>query len=240
MLLRDLEAERAAEALLRQLGFRNPAYHPNELELAPRNLQTVVRALLSEGWQVEAEGKLYRRPGRINIQVSSGIDWFELDGTVDFGGTVAHLPALLAALRRGDNAVPLGDGTFGILPEEWLKKYGLVAGLGKVEGDRLRFTRSQVGLLDALVASQPEATCDAVFAKARDELRHFEGVKAEAPPAGFQGILRGYQREGLGWLYFLQQFGFGGCLADDMGLGKTVQVLALLESRRELREKGGS
>jgi superfamily II DNA or RNA helicase len=240
MLLRDPEAERAAEGLLRQLGFRSPAYHPNELELAPRNLQTVVRALLSEGWQVEAEGKLYRRPGRIDIQVSSGIDWFELDGTVDFGGTVAHLPALLAALRRGDNAVPLGDGTYGILPEEWLKKYGLVAGLGKVEGDRLRFTRSQVGLLDALVASQPEAACDEVFARARDELRRFEGVKAAAPPAGFSGVLRGYQREGLGWLYFLQQFGFGGCLADDMGLGKTVQVLALLESRRELREQGGA
>src|SRR5262249_44637398 len=42
---------------------------------------------------------------------------------------------------------------------------------------------------------------------------------------------------GLGWLLFLQRFGFGGCLADDMGLGKTVQVLALLESRRELRAK---
>jgi SNF2 family DNA or RNA helicase len=44
--------------------------------------------------------------------------------------------------------------------------------------------------------------------------------------------LRGYQREGLGWLFFLQRFGFGGCLADDMGLGKTIQVLALLEARR--------
>ena len=31
---------------------------------------------------------------------------------------------------------------------------------------------------------------------------------------------------------FLRDFGFGGCLADDMGLGKTVQVLALLEARR--------
>jgi SNF2 family DNA or RNA helicase len=40
----------------------------------------------------------------------------------------------------------------------------------------------------------------------------------------------------LGWLKFLQQFGFGGCLADDMGLGKTIQVLALLESRRSERE----
>jgi len=34
---------------------------------------------------------------------------------------------------------------------------------------------------------------------------------------------------------FLRRFGFGGCLADDMGVGKTAQVLALLETRRELR-----
>jgi len=45
--------------------------------------------------------------------------------------------------------------------------------------------------------------------------------------------LRPYQRDGLGWLAFLERFGFGGCLADDMGLGKTVQVLAMLEQRRE-------
>jgi SNF2 family DNA or RNA helicase len=44
--------------------------------------------------------------------------------------------------------------------------------------------------------------------------------------------MRGYQRDGLGWLDFLRDFRFGGCLADDMGLGKTIQVLAMLESRR--------
>ncbi|NOT62537.1 MAG: hypothetical protein HOP19_20215, partial [Acidobacteria bacterium] len=36
---------------------------------------------------------------------------------------------------------------------------------------------------------------------------------------------------------FLNEFGFGGCLADDMGVGKTAQVLALLEARRVLREE---
>jgi SNF2 family DNA or RNA helicase len=59
----------------------------------------------------------------------------------------------------------------------------------------------------------------------------------EAP--GFCGQLREYQREGLGWINFLREFGFGGCLADDMGLGKTIQVLALLETRRELRHNSG-
>ena len=37
---------------------------------------------------------------------------------------------------------------------------------------------------------------------------------------------------------FLRRFSFGGCLADDMGVGKTAQVLAMLETRRALRESG--
>jgi superfamily II DNA or RNA helicase len=238
--LRDAAAEAAAAEQLRQLGFRHGySYYgeSSDLELAPRNLPKVVRALLAVGWHVEAEGKVYRRPGEINVQVQSGIDWFELHGTVQFDDKQASLPTLLAALKRGDNTVRLDDGTFGILPEDWLKKYGVLAGLGTAQDDHLRFKRSQVGLLDALLASQPEATCDAVFERARDQLRRFSGVEPIDPPAGFVGELRGYQREGLGWLHFLQRFGFGGCLADDMGLGKTVQVLALLESRRELRAR---
>ena len=92
-------------------------------------------------------------------------------------------------------------------------------------------------MLDALLAAQPEANVDEVFARARDSLERFEGIRPADPPTGFQGELRPYQREGLGWLHFLREFGFGGCLADDMGLGKTVQVLALLEERRAAREQ---
>ena len=56
-------------------------------------------------------------------------------------------------------------------------------------------------------------------------------MEPAATPEGFRGELRDYQGEGLGWVAFLEKFGFGGCLADDMGLGKTVQVLALLQAR---------
>jgi SNF2 family DNA or RNA helicase len=119
-----------------------------------------------------------------------------------------------------------------------MKRYGLLAGLARSEGQHLRFSRPQAGLLDALLASEPAVRVDAVFDRAREELRRFGGVRAADSTVHFAGELRGYQREGLGWLYFLQRFGFGGCLADDMGLGKTIQVLALLESRRELRAGG--
>jgi hypothetical protein len=32
------------------------------------------------------------------------------------------------AVRRGDNMVRLGDGTYGMLPQEWMRKIGVVAG----------------------------------------------------------------------------------------------------------------
>lgn len=239
-LLRQREAEKAAAATLRKLGWRLKPADYNQTspywELAPSKLPRIVRELLATGWHVEAEGKVYRRPGKFNLEVTSGIDWFELHGKVDFGGVTAALPALLAALKRGESLVKLDDGTYGMLPEEWLSKYGLLAGLGTAEGEHLRFKKTQLGVLDALLASQPEADFDAAFAQARREMMSFQGIEAIAPPQGFIGELRPYQCEGLGWMAFLQKFGFGGCLADCMGLGKTVQVLALLESRRQLRE----
>jgi superfamily II DNA or RNA helicase len=236
LILRDVKGEMDAEGRLKQLGFRRGYYSgDSELELPPDHLPKVVRALTNEGWHVEAEGKLYRTPGRFRLQVSSGVDWFELHGGAQFGEAAASVPELLMALKRGEHTVRLDDGTLGILPEEWMKKYGLLAGLATPEKDHMRFTKQQVGLLDALLASEPEATADSTFERLRRELYSFAGVQPADPPVNFCGKLRGYQREGLGWLYFLQRFGFGGCLADDMGLGKTVQVLALLEARRELR-----
>jgi SNF2 family DNA or RNA helicase len=135
--------------------------------------------------------------------------------------------------------IELGDGSMGMLPEEWLKKYGMLADLATTADGSLRFGSSQAGMLDALLAAQPEIEVDAAFEKVRQNLRQFEGVVAVDSPPGFHGELRPYQREGLGWLDYLQRFSFGGILADDMGLGKTIQVLALLQRRRAHRQAKG-
>ena len=107
-----------------------------------------------------------------------------------------------------------------------------MAELGEAEGEAIRFRSSQALLLDALLAAQEQVTVDAPFAKLREKLRSFNGVGPADEPPGFTGELRAYQKTGLGWLHFLQDFRLGGCLADDMGLGKTVQVLAMLQERR--------
>jgi superfamily II DNA or RNA helicase len=65
-----------------------------------------------------------------------------------------------------------------------------------------------------------------------ETLRRGLSLKAVRPPASLKAKLRPYQQQGLAWLDFLRESGFGGVLADDMGLGKTLQALAFL-----MREK---
>ncbi len=237
---RDVEAEKAAWTQLSEAGLRYVDGWAEDAgwSLAPTKLPRVVRALVESGWHVVAEGKAFRQPGQTSASVSSGVDWFELHGAIEYGDTSAPLPQLLAALKRGETMVTLGDGSYGLLPEEWLRRFGAVAAMGEADGDHIRFASNQAGVLDALLATQPAVDCDEAFRRVRQELARFQSISAAPQPAGFQGRLRDYQREGLGWMNFLQQFSFGGCLADDMGVGKTAQVLALLETRRELRAQG--
>ncbi len=237
---RDRAAEHAAIARLHALGVR--LLHDwqtggTRLDLAESTMPSIVRQLTSEGWRIEARGRIYRSPGTLRLDVRSGIDWFELRGGVDFEGVEAGLPALLAAARRGEPFVPLGDGTFGVLPEDWLARHKRALTIGTIESDHVRFAASQAALLDAWLAAQPAASCDETFARIRGALASFEGLDPINPPSSFRGTLRPYQRDALAWFKFLRTFGFGGCLADEMGLGKTVMVLATLDARRLERKR---
>jgi SNF2 family DNA or RNA helicase len=60
------------------------------------------------------------------------------------------------------------------------------------------------------------------------QLRQQRSLQELFEPESFIGVLRPYQRRGVGWLMYLRQLGLGACLADDMGLGKTIQAIALL------------
>ncbi len=239
---RDPRTESAADIKLFELGFReakDPRLDPGTLELPAKRMPQVTKDLVVAGWRVEAEGKLIRPAGEFKLALSTGIDWFELEGGIEYGEHKVTLPELLAAAQRGESMVELGDGSMGMLPEEWLKKYGMLADIAILGHDGLRFSSAQAGILDALLDAQPEIQVDAAFEKIRQNLRQFEGIVAIDSPSGFHGELRPYQRDGLGWLDYLQRFGFGGILADDMGLGKTIQVLAFLQRRRAHRQSKG-
>jgi SNF2 family DNA or RNA helicase len=241
MITRAADTEAAAIGRLGDVGFAPyPDYYTRTTawEMPAHQLVPVVRTLTAEGWQVSAEGRLYRPPRRVSMSVSSGIDWFDLTASVEFGDAVIPLGNVLDALRRREVMVRLDDGSMGLLPDDWLKRYGPLAATGEATAEGLRFKPSQAALLDVLLEAQAEHTTiamDEAFEGARRQLRTFDRVRIAEPPASFRGTLRPYQREGLGWLRFLRQFSFGGCLADDMGLGKTIMVLALLDGIRAER-----
>ena len=235
-------AERAANDRFRALGARvswNSWEGRQLLQVAASDVPRVVRTLVGDGWHVEAEGRQYRLATTApEFNIRSHVDWFELRGHATFDDQQVSLPQLLEAVKSQQGTVVLGDGTFGILPESWLRDLAPFA-IGGREGDHVRFQRTQVALLDAMLAARPDVSWDTAAAAARERLRAFDTIEPMDPAASFTGTLRPYQRDGLGWLAFLREFGFGGCLADDMGLGKTVIVLALLDARRHERETSG-
>lgn len=241
VLVRDRAKEDEFLAMLGPAGARSAdsSYSREHDVWIPRQrFPALAEKLIQGGWIVEAEGHLFRKAGECRLNVTSGVDWFDLEGDCEFEGQIASLPDLLQALRHGEKYVRLGDGSHGLLPQEWLDKFAPLANLGSVEEDRIRFRQSQALVLDALLAAQKEVSVDEQFAHIRNKLRSFAGVSPHEEPQGFTGQLRAYQKEGLGWLHFLRDFRLGGCLADDMGLGKTIQVLALLQTRRTASTSG--
>ena len=210
-----------------------------DLKFHQDRLLEAIEFLADKNWTVLLEGQPIRTPSHVSIAVESGQDWFDVSAEVKFEGQSIPLPVLLTAIKEKQHFIKLADGSRGQLPQEVIAQYAGLTSMGRETNGVLRFQHTQAALLDAMLSSQKNVSFDARFLEARERLNSFQGIKPKSPPKTFEGKLRKYQREGLGWLHFLRQYGFGGCLADDMGLGKTVQVLGLLEARRTRRVPAG-
>jgi len=105
LIRRDRTAEAEAIDRLARAGFRRAyAYDfapgaQGRYDIAPKKVPQAVRELAADGWRVEADGKAYRAASKFSISVSSGIDWFDLTASVNFGDAHAAMPELLRALR---------------------------------------------------------------------------------------------------------------------------------------------
>ena len=238
LIRRNRRAEREAVHTCISLGLRHINTPSGDtMLLATKLMPVVVSELINREWSVLADQQLIRTAGPPSLSITSGIDWFELRGNVEYTGEDGQqhqvaLPEILAAARAGRNMITLGDGSQGLLPTQWLEDHGLLTAMGEMQGDHLRFRSSQAAMLDALLDDNELVEMDDRFAKMRERLRGFDGIHALEPADKFSGTLRPYQSHGLGWLAFLRRFAMGGILADDMGLGKTVQVLAMIQARK--------
>ncbi|OJW79044.1 MAG: helicase SNF2 [Bacteroidetes bacterium 46-16] len=186
-------------------------------------------------WNVEMFGFEGLKNLRINtnrpetkVHVSSGIDWFDATVEITFGDQVITLSDIKRAISQKQTFVKLDDGSIGLLPEDWFKKYGLLVKMGESKGGKLRLKKVHFSVLDELLAEIDEEALQQELEEKKRRLSDiissdFSNIK---PPKQLKATLRPYQVAGFQWLVFLKEAGWGGILADDMGLGKTVQALA--------------
>jgi len=169
----------------------------------------------------------------ISIVVNSGMDWFETAIKVKFNKETVALKHLHKSIRNKSKFVQLDDGTMGILPDEWIEKFTAYFGAGELVEETIRTANINYSAVEELYDEEllDEQVRDRL-AQYRSKLNSFKEIEAIDVPEGLNAELRGYQKEGLNWLNFLDQFNFGACLADDMGLGKTIQVIAFILSQR--------
>lgn len=191
--------------------------------------------LVKDGFEVYGEEnlkaiKVNRHKPSLSLNVSSGIDWFDVQALVQFGDMSVSLPEIRKAVRKKEQFIKLADGSMGELPAEWVEKYKHLFNLGQQNEDGVRFEPHHLTLIDQLLDEADQVNLDDKYTERLQKLKSFEGIREIPLPEGFKGELRPYQKAGYDWLHFLQEFQFGGCLADDMGLGKTVQMLAFLAS----------
>ncbi|MBC7886865.1 MAG: SNF2 helicase associated domain-containing protein [Ferruginibacter sp.] len=205
------------------------------------------KQFLEEGWFLDAfeeweqqdikilgfneidNNQLSPHKGKVSVRVTSGLDWFDTDLELRYGKQKASLRQLQKALKNGRRFVQLDDGTLGILPGEWIKKMAAYFEAGEIREDSIRTPRiSFSGMLQLYEKEMLSEEVREQIELYGNKLEGFQSIETAPSPAGLNAVLRPYQQQGLNWLNFLDDFGFGGCLADDMGLGKTIQIIAFM------------
>ncbi|MBS1496634.1 MAG: SNF2 helicase associated domain-containing protein [Bacteroidetes bacterium] len=169
-----------------------------------------------------------------HIHVSSGVDWFDAKVEIEFGEQRVGIADIKKALAGKQSFVQLGDGTLGILPDEWLKKYSLLFKVGEGKADKLRLSKYHMSVIDELYENRNEEELSFALDEKYERLREFKNIPEIAAPAELEHVLRPYQVSGYQWLSYLNDVGWGGILADDMGLGKTVQALSMLDYYKKI------
>ena len=171
------------------------------------------------------------------IYISSNTDWFDAKIDIHFGEQKVTVADVKKALANKQQYVQLEDGTLGILPEEWIKKYSLLFRVGEGKASNMKLSKYHFSIIEELYNQRDEEELFVKLEEKYDRLRYNHSIEPVEPPAHLKPILRPYQSSGFQWLNYLSEVNWGGILADDMGLGKTIQALSFLFHLKEKRGK---
>ncbi len=243
---RDFNAERTALGRLHRCGFADPD-HSGRLQLAGPNavLNFLAREFpkLQREWSVTLDEQLEHRTlkslERVEPQfqiTASGVQWFDLGVVFASGdGETFSAADIQRLILSGQNHTRLKNGKLAVIDTGALEELQetLLDCAPQQNPAGYRLSSQQAGFLEATLRQHADWKVQAPAAWRERAAKQSGEAKLECPLLGdLEPVLRPYQKQGVAWLHFLRENGFGGILADEMGLGKTLQTLAFLMTLR--------
>jgi superfamily II DNA or RNA helicase len=248
---RDFRAERAALGRLQRSGFTGPDSH-GKLQLAGQSavLNFFGREFpkLQREWTVTLDEQLENRTlkniERVEPQfqiTSSGVQWFDLGvAFASSGGETFSAADIQRLLLSGQGHTRLKNGKMAVIDTGAVEELqeALLDCAPQQHAQGYRISAQQAGFLEATLREHSNWKVQAPTAWRDRAAKQSGEAKLECPALGaLENVLRPYQKQGVAWLRFLRENGFGGILADEMGLGKTLQALAHLSVCSHRREE---
>ncbi len=161
-------------------------------------------------------------------------DWCCISMSYRFGNNDLSLNSILQAVKNGQRYIETDNGWVDTRSPDIRKIADFFRDLDiSSDSGSLKLTR-----LDMIRLKTVSRNFNITGNEAEniDLLKNILDLKPSGPvpvPVGLKSTLRGYQKLGTEWLYYLFENLFGGLLCDDMGLGKTHQIMAFLLTLRE-------
>ena len=215
--------------------------HDDDLYLFAKDILPELEYRFSVTISSEAEARLTIRRGSLSSMLNvreTGSGWF--DFSIDWQAKNAKInpEEVREALESGRPYIRDASGAF-VEVANTDEVEQLAYFLSQAERQEDGTYRSKLYSAPELAAmlerteSQRFAKTDELFEAFLDAAKAGKPIRPVEFPAHLDTVLRPYQKQGVAWLMFLREHGFGGILADDMGLGKTLQILAFLSLTRE-------
>ncbi len=235
--IRNKSAERSYIEKLEKLGLSHSKGNYFNLDGTGEDGWHLLEWLTGQKETLEAQGFLVEQPvvedqqqvylykPSLQMITEQKNDWFDIHGEVVVGEFTFPFKKLARHIKDGNRLYELPNGTYFLIPQEWMAKYRPLMNFAKKEGEQLRLNKNQFTLLQDLGLDDPPPVS-----------KDLEDMDFE-PSSRLQAQLRPYQLEGVKWLVQLYRNGLGACLADDMGLGKTLQTIAVLLHAKEQKEQ---
>ncbi len=191
-----------------------------------RHLPAVLERFKLIGSDKLREYKIKAKKPRLNLKLSSGIDFLEGSADITVGDERFSIADLLKQYAQR-HYVQLSDGNRAIIDERYIARLHRIFDKNDTDG-MVRLTIFDLPEIEELIASKITGNFAQHARGILDGLNNL--TNATVPPYKVNATLRRYQDEGVKWIKYLYDNGLGGCLADDMGLGKTLQTIAVLST----------